>query len=194
MPLDLAVSMVSVDDVLLELGQTDADHLRIERLINEASHRIEAFCDRPFKARDVVVTLDGNGDNMLSLGGPVQRVAALTFLSQSAGVANTDVLAADYIVNPRRGIIYYSGGFPSGFQNVQIVCRIGEDPINPAIKGACLDLVRHLYRQPDASDLFSEKIGDYSYTRYPRIREDKDPDIPEDVQAKLLPYKRWSFL
>lgn len=194
MPLDLAVSMISVDDALLELGQTDADHLKIERLINEASYRIEAFCDRPFKARNVVLTFDGHGESLLSLGGPVQQVITVTILSQAVGVANTDIATADYLVNPRRGVIYYAAGFPVGFQNVQVSCRIGEDPINPSIKGACLDLVKHLYRQPESSDLMSERIGDYAYSRFPKAQGDPNPDIPDDLQAKLLPYKRWSFL
>jgi hypothetical protein len=192
MPLDLQVSLVSVDDVLLELGLTESDHLRVERLINEASHRIEAFCDRPFKARNVVLRFNGNGDTLLNLGGPVQKVDTVTILSQTAGVADEDITAADYIVDARRGVIYYSAGFPHGFQNVQVVCRIGEDPVNPVVKGACLLLIRHLQAEPGASDLFSEKIGDYSYTRYPRSREERDPDIPEDIQAMLFPFKRWS--
>jgi len=195
MPYDQEYALVSVEDVLLDLGLTDTDYNQIERLVNSASRRILGFCDRPaLKARDVVLQFNGDGGPLLDVGAPIIRVQTVTILSQRAGAPDTDLAIADLIVDSSWGTIFYRGGFAPGVQNVQFVGRIGMDPVPPDLREACLALIR-FWRTTGlgASDLQSERIGDYSYTRFAPVAGDAARDLPAEVQTMIEPYKRWSF-
>lgn len=201
MPLNQVISILSPDDVILDLGLTDANYPEVERQINAASARIEVFLDKPVKARDVVLRFDGTGDPILDVG-RIVNIQTLSILSHQAGVADTNISASDYLFDQPGGRIFYRGGFPRGFQNIQLIARLGFDPVPDDIKEACLALIRFWRGTGLGGDLKSERIGDYEYTRFTPASltpglvlgsGDAAPDLPQDIQAMLASHRRWGW-
>ena len=189
MPLDTSLAILNVDDILQELGATEDDYLKVERLLNAASDRLERFCNTKFKKRSAItLTLNGNGQALLDLGAPILSVTSVTIEDQV-------VPATDYKVLATRGQLYYENTWPIGVQNIVVACSLGYDPVPHPITEACMFLVREWFERP-STEYQSEKIGDYSYTRSDRVRrplEDQDPDLPMVVKSLALPFRRWSF-
>lgn len=190
MPQDTAISLVDLDLLMAELGASDDDYVRIERLANSASARILRACNRVIKAREVTLTLDGDGGALLDLGAPIVSVTSVTMDGQAL-VAGTPTDPQDYLIHKARGQLVRQGGWNEGVGNITVVTTIGEETVPHDLQQAAHLLVRHWHQTTD-SDLQSERIGDYSFSRFaPGIGQ--AGDLPPDVQSLIEPYRRWTF-
>jgi len=97
--------------------------------------------------------------------------------------------STDEFYNP--GILYYSGGFTAGHQNVFVWYTAGYTTIPYALEQACLELVKFKYDQSKRdSGLKSEKIGNvYSYTL-----ADLKNALPDDLLSQLQLFRRVDIL
>lgn len=182
MPLDQKVAIVDPDEAIEELKLADADYRRVERLVNMASVRLERVCNTVFRRRTITRTFEGDGTPILDLGGPIIAVNWVTI----DGVVEP---AKDYTVDKEGGRVIRTGGWPVGIRNVAADAVMGWDPIPHEVVEACLALVRRS-ASAAAGDLKAERIGDYSYERFdPR----GESDVPDDVEALVLPFRRWRF-
>lgn len=185
MPLDHTVAIVDPDDVLAELGLDDSSYTRIERLVNAASARLERTMNTVFRARDITRVFDGGGYPALDLGGPIVQGTAVTVLID--GVAEP---ATGYTVDYPAGRLVRGAGWPVGLRNIAVTAKLGYDPIPHEAVEAVIAFAKHLYRTSASGDLKSERLGDYSYERFEPSGEG---DLPADVEALVLPYRRWRF-
>lgn len=182
MPLDREIAIVDPDDALQELGLGDDQYQRVERLVNMASARLERVCNTVFRRRTVNRTFDGDGTPILDLGGPIIGVNWVTI----DGAVDP---AANYTVDKEGGRVVRRGGWPVGIRNILSDAVMGYDPIPHEAVEACLALVRRSVSAA-SGDLKSERIGDYAYERFePR----GEGDVPDDVEALVLPFRRWRF-
>lgn len=181
MPLDPAVAILDPDDVLAELKLDDSEYARIERIVNAASARLERAANTVFRTRAVTKTFDGDGTPVLDLPGPA---IAVHWVTVDGKVQD----AAAYVVDTDLGRVIATGGWPLGLRNIQVNATLGYDPVPHEVREACLLLVRRM--ASPSSDLHSEHIGDYGYTKFEPSGEG---DLPDDVEALVLPFRRWRF-
>lgn len=196
MPLDTAISLVSVDDAAQILNVEESGLIELERLINSASSRIERYCRTRFKKRTLTLTLNGPDFDLLDLGSPVVSVASVTL----GGVALT---ASDYEVLNERGQLLRSGGWtdpigsrPQGIKNVVVSGDFGWDPVPHEVITALYMIMRVRLNRVGSEGLQSESIGDYSYTRFGQTAVTQSvgaEDIPEEARHILDPYVRQSL-
>lgn len=181
---DNSIIMVSVDDALIELGASESEYVRVERLVHAASARLEAFCCTIFKKREVTKIMDGPASVVLDLGAPILKVTSV----KVDGVALAEV--TDFLVLPERGELYRAAGWGAALRSIAVEAELGYDPIPHPAQQACMMLVR-TWHQDKGSDLQGETISGYSYTRFPKDTARGDSDVPPDVQALVLPFRRW---
>lgn len=200
MALDENVAVISVDEALLALGLGENDHNRVERLINYASARVERYCHTRFRKRSLVLTLSGPDFEMLDLGSPV--VSLSNGGVGSVKVGGVALLTTEYTLLKERGQIYKSGGWSGGedpisgaggLLNVEVSGDFGWDPVPFDVQEAVLIIIRGKVSRPGGEGLQSERIGEYSYSRFaPGGAGSAVPnDIPEEARALLDPYVRY---
>jgi hypothetical protein len=186
-PLDTAIAILDPDDVLLELGLSEAEFSRVERLVNAASARLERYCNTIFRAREVTRVLSGSPHPLLDLGAPIVSVSSVTIDGQP-------LVSSDYRVLAARGELYRDGGWATysalsggvGVNNVTVVATLGYEPIPHDVQEACLLLVRYWREQAGRLGLASERVAEYAYERLPARG-----DLPDEVRALVEPYRRW---
>lgn len=187
MPLNTAIVFLNMDDVMYFLGAPDEDYFRVERLVNAATARVEAFCQRKFKKRTETVTLDGSYTPLLDLGAPIVAISAVS-------IDGTVQATTDYTILANRGQLLRYGGWGYLAQSVVISGTFGYETVPDDVQEATLALVRFWYKGSGAGNegLKSESIGEYSYERFdPAVGG--SADIPVEVQDLLSPYRRWRF-
>ena len=194
MALDETINVVGVDNVMLELKLGEEKHATIERLVNVASRRLEKYCNTVFKAREITRVLNGPDFPLLDLGGPIISVTSVT--------VGVDVLSVDdYEVLNVRGQLYRSAGWSGGgspitgvggLNNVEVEAVLGYEPIPYEVVEAAIILIRGWVERPGSEGMQSERIGDYSYTRFNRDAATVSArgTMPEEVLDLLEPYVR----
>lgn len=71
----------------------------------------------------------------------------------------------DWQLDEPEGIIYFSGGFPKGFNNIYVDYNGGFETIPADLEQIAISIVGDIFNSRDINkNLKSEKIGDYSYT------------------------------
>ena len=84
------------------------------------------------------------------------------------------------------GIIFYIGGFTSGWQNVFVDYTAGYTTAPAALEMACLELVKYKYDQLQHDrSITTERLGDYGYTL-----ADLKKGLPEDMVDELSLFKK----
>lgn len=185
MPLDQAIVFVDPDDALEELGLDDSQLARVERLLNTATSRLERALNTVLKPREFTRRFSGGAGPVLDLGGPILAVHNVTV----DGVVQDP---AGYTVDGSQ-IILEQYGWPIGFLNVVVTCRLGWDPIPHEARDAVVAYVRRLHAVTGSGDLRSERIGDYSYERFGPGENAGSADLPDDVEAMVGHLRRWRF-
>lgn len=173
-------------------GNTTFDAL-ITRLVNEASGRIETFCDRKLKQRTGIIEFqDGFAQDRILLDQwPATKPTELWI--DSSGLF-TDVAnkldAADYALDvSARGegigvVLTNRCFFPRGTKNIKAIYDGGFAVIPDELEGACIWTVQFLYNMRNDLSVGVETKGkNQENTTY---RE----DLPKYVQDTLLAYKR----
>lgn len=165
----------------------------ITRLINEASGRIETFCDRKLKQRTGIVEIqDGFAQDRILLDQwPATKPSELWIDSTGLFTDATRLLdPSDYGLDvSARGegigvALLNRSFFPRGIKNIKAVYDAGFVTIPDELEGACLWTVQFLYSmRNDLSVGLQTKGKNQENTTY---RE----DLPKYVTDTLLAYKR----
>jgi len=97
-----------------------------------------------------------------------------------------------YEVDANTGIVHYSSGFDTGFNNIFVTYTGGFSAIPDTIKQACCELVKFKFDQSKLDqNLKSESMGDYSYARVdPFTKEGLIKVLPPDLLQELNLFKR----
>lgn len=92
-----------------------------------------------------------------------------------------------------RGMLYYSGGFPLGHQNIIVKYTAGYATTPADLEQICIDLMNTYYlsRKTD-STVKSEKLGDHSIA-YSDEGGGGARDIPQHIAKRLAPYMKWRY-
>jgi len=121
--------LTTIERVKRELAITelkdDADTL-ITELIESVSRMVEDYCNRIFVYGEYTEIFNGEGQNRIYLKGfPVYEIKSIKINGEEI---------TDYEKNLQIGEIYYSKGFPFGYQNIEITYTTGYDIENPSYK------------------------------------------------------------
>lgn len=94
----------------------------------------------------------------------------------------------EYQVYENQGRIYYSGGFPSGHNNITIRYVAGYSTMPNNLVQICIDLVNSYYQnRGTTTGVKSEKLGDHSIA----YAEEGSERLPKDIMQRLAPYAKW---
>ena len=103
-----------------------------------------------------------------------------------------DERLAGYITDLDVGSIYYSGGFPTGFQNVYVDYTAGYSTIPGDLEQTAIEIITNVYKSRSINtQLDSEKIGDYSY----KVAQTTGSisNMIADKALDLAPYKKMRY-
>jgi len=196
MPLDEIISIVRVNDVILEIGNVpETDYVKVEAMLNAASRRLETLCNTLFKTRTITRRMIGSSYPNLDLGAPIQSITSVVLNGQALVEGN------DYYSEMDQGLLVRLSGwsgstFTADPRNVEVTAVLGWDPIPYDVQLACKLLVKHWYQGFGRdSTLRSEKFTEYAYERFAPSQEGNPNtgDLPEEVRSLALPYRRWNF-
>lgn len=160
----------------------NGDDTLIELYINAISNFIENWTGRKFLKDDYTVKLNGAGNsNRLYLNvSPIASVA-------SVKIDNVLMPSLDYLAYNDEGYLHYSGNWPKGNQNIEVVYNGGyvlsgegrNTP--PELELATLKILGAVFNKREAEGASSSSSGGMN-TNYASAMSD-------DVKALLRPYK-----
>lgn len=176
-------------------GNTDFDNL-INRLIGEATRRIETYCDRFLEQRLAVEEFqDGFAQNRILLNQwPAVKPSEL-WIDGSGEFTDTDkkLDPSEYDLDlsaKGEGIgVVLKGGcyFPNGIKNIKVVYDCGYATIPEDLEGACLWTVQFLYETRTNLSVSVETKGKNQENITYR------GDLPAFVKETLNIYKRFEW-
>jgi hypothetical protein len=166
----------------------------IKRFINEATGRIETFCDRKLKQRTGIVEIqDGFANDRILLDQWPATKPTQLWIDPTGLFTDTtyQLAAADFALDVSargEGIgVVLTGNcrfFPRGTKNVKAVYDGGFATIPDELEGACLWTVAFLYDMRNNQSVGKETVGkNQENTTY-------RSDLPDYVMTTLLAYKR----
>jgi hypothetical protein len=191
-PYALTTLAAAKEQLGIPTGNTSFDAL-VTRFINEATGKIETFCDRKLKQRTGIVEYqDGFANNRLLLDQwPAQKPTELWIdnsglFTDTAKKLDTSEYALDLSARGEGiGVVLPSKCFfPRGTRNIKVVYDAGFITIPDELEGACLWTVSFLYDMRDSKSIGVETRGKNQENI--NYRE----DLPKYVQDTLLAYKR----
>lgn len=158
-------------DVKEELKITGtADDEFLTDLINRVTDFIEHYCDRRFKAT-TYTNEEYSGDGTIYLvprNWPINSIAKIDKRASDLNEDDWDEIDSEYyhIVQPGREKIFKIGGFSLGTNNYRITYNAGYTTIPHDLVTVVHDLVKKYYNDRLGSQMRSESLGEYSYTRF----------------------------
>jgi hypothetical protein len=165
----------------------------ITRFINEATGRIETFCDRRLKQRTGIIEIqDGFAQNRIMLDQWPASLPSQLWIDPTGLFTDPQYqLAADKFaldVSARGegiGVVLTKGCyFPRGTKNIKAVYNGGYAVVPDELEGSCLWYVQFLYEVRSERTIGLESKGkNQENTTY-------RGDLPDFVQNTLLAYKR----
>lgn len=168
----------------------------VTRFINEATSKLEVYCDRFLKQRiGVVEYQDGFAQNRLLLDQwPAVKPTELWIDCSGEFTDVTKKLATtDYALDlSARGegigvVLTKSSFFPKGIKNIKIVYNAGFAVVPDDLEGACLWTVQFLYNMRGTESVNIEAKGkNQENTTY------RD-NLPAFITETLLAYKRFEW-
>ena len=159
----------------LNIDHSD-DNALLEKLIDYHTAAIEEYCAHDFTQAEQTEYLDGGQIDLIVQKLPIASVTSIADTEDSDALADSD----DYDFDPNAGLIYLkhdneigsSGNWSTGRRRRKVIYQAGHDGAPDDVKLATLKLIVADYSRRD-SGVKSEKIGDYSYTRF----DDWSPDV-----------------
>lgn len=183
---DLITAADVFDPALLRRSDLDV-------LVADACGLVVDHCHWPILRETVVERHDGRGRPRVWLRRrPVESVAGVEVdgspLDNTDGQAWTfDPETGELRRGPPWGDPRFAPAFPHGLGNVAVSYTGGHASTPPAVRRACLVLVKHLADATRSTGLLrSERIGDYSY----ELADPGGGGLPEVVQRLLFHYVR----
>lgn len=157
----------------------------VERLIDQATARMELYTKRKLKARDYTdVQLDGNSRDYLLLPEyPVNSIVSVNVDSSRTFGDATLLDSSDYIVDSEAGIIrLFSGLFPGYRGSVLVSYNAGiasTSQFCPMLEGGCLETVQWLKTR------YAGGIGKRTETNADGMSVGYEIDLPVNVRSML---------
>lgn len=172
----------------------DEEQDKYQTLINQASSRIEAFCNRSLKATDYTTTaaliLDGSGtDTLIVPHFPVNSITKLYVDTSRAFAATSEIASTEYVLYSRQGLItLYDSRFPAKPACVKLECNAGyaaTDADWQIIQSACYELVKWMAGRFGAIGF----IGMRSQTNADGMNTSWETEMPMNIKAMLEPFR-----
>jgi len=166
-------------------GYLDDEQAAVERLIDQATARMELYTKRKLKARDyAAVHIDGTGRDYLLLPEyPVNSIVSVNIDSTRAFDSETALESTDYSVDSDSGILrLFSGTFPAAFDAVLVSYNAGYSAtcqLYPMLEGACLETVQWLKTR------YAGGIGKRTETNADGMSVGYEIDLPVNVRSML---------
>lgn len=189
----LPYALGTLDDVLKYLADvptpTGGDLQMVNRIINSATLRVEAYCRRVFLTRSITEYHDGKGNLRLYLRNqPVLTVTQIDWLDYQ-GTSMASYTGSDLVVDDTHGIVTLSNGgsFATGMRNwkVQYTASYASlttvpDPVVLAFFKLCKQYYMDWQHQKD--DITSQTI-DGQTTFFENAK------MPNRIASLLKPYQ-----
>ena len=169
------MSLITISDIELRYSTTIVGTSTEELytyLIDAVQEKAEAICNRNFDETEYTERLDGNGQfDLLLPEYPVVSVDSIQTVDTDGSVTDT-FLSTDYVIDNVNGSIFYKYGFPKGRYNIKVVytagygTESGSYAVPEDLKETLLQMIEQTKTTIiKSSDLKSESLGDYSYTK-----------------------------
>ena len=180
------------DHLGIPTGVTTFDDL-VKRFINEATGKIEVYCDRKFKQRTGIVEYqDGFANNRILLDQwPCTKPSELWvdptgLFTDTSYKLDVSKYALDTSARGEGiGVVLLNGcTFPRGIKNIKAIYDGGFATIPDELEGACLWTVGFLYDMRNNKSVGVQTSG--KNQENVTYRE----DLPKYVQDTLMAYKR----
>jgi len=183
----LDVGLTSLDNLKkalqIEAGNIENDEL-LSSMIVRASALVEAYLQRRL-LRDTYTgqRLNGSGSCYLFTPQyPIASVSEIKIYSTPIDAEQSDGDGGYFLSNADAGEIYYPGGFPSGVGNVRISYVAGFSHVPEDIEQAVIELCTLWYEHGEPGVVSESQAGvSFQYAQ---------DAIPEDIKAKLRPYRK----
>jgi hypothetical protein len=192
----------------LAITAGSSEEIIFNNFANSVINNMEYFCSRKLKEKEYSSTDEEDEDFTIFDGiqgttfwFPTYPISELTLFSIS-GVTISPSTAFDdstgYFLNKKMGKLVYFGGFDYGYlQNIKADYTGGynsESLEYAELQVLSYEMISDLYNnknESNNSELISEKIGGYSYTRAKPKELEKYQGMFPDVFSKLYKYKRF---
>ncbi len=216
-----ANALITVEQLEKELGLVAASQTeKVEAAINEASSRIEDYCDRKlFFTAGIVEKVAGFGSFKLRLDRPpIVALTTITFVESDVDLTNVDIRAEEGILyrpgvwtwtapiligatneflageERERFTVTYDGGFVTPPQAVSAPPQTLPESIVRAAKSLATKIFRQFGRDPSISE---ERLGDWR-VKYSGVAGTagslaSETGLPDSIRAALDHYKRPVF-
>ncbi len=166
-------------------GYLNDEQTLVEKLIDQATARMELYTKRKLAARDYdAVQLDGTGRDYLLLPEyPVNSIESVNLDSSRTFGDATLLDSSDYIIDSDAGIIrLFSGVFPGYRGSVLVSYNAGfasTSQLYPMLEGGCLETVHWLKTR------YAGGIGKRTETNADGMSVGYEIDLPVNVRSML---------
>jgi hypothetical protein len=155
-------------------------------LINAVSARANTLTRRKLKSRAYVITLDGNGSDVILLPEyPVTGVAELRIDTAREFGDETIIDLGDYEVYDGDGRLWYPAGFPRARRSVKVSYTAGYINVPEDLQLAVVEAVAYTWKRMRSKSVgaLSVSTGDGMTTQY-------EPELPTSAYKAFLAYRR----
>lgn len=181
----MAVDLTTWATVQTRFSLDASDETEIERLISLASVRAETVTNRVLGAADVTRYYDGNGRDLLDLREyPVNSVTSV-HVDQDMDFEAEDAVT-DYKVLTDLGMLYRSGGWTAGTQNIKVVANVGYSTVPEDLEESVIQLVGYWHQSTSVTYLEGDTGTPESYQN----QYTGQMDIPFQVHRIWSEYRR----
>lgn len=146
-----------------------ADDDLIEDLIDRVTQLFETYCGiTSFKAADYTEYIDGQSDKYIfPKNTPINSVTSIHDDTDWVWGANELLDASDYRIVDEKYVVYNSGVFSLGEQNIRIIYNGGFTTIPLDLKQACIEEVMTRYKHRKDMDVIqkSQEDGNVTYNQ-----------------------------
>jgi len=169
-------------------------------ILDGATELIENYCKRNFESAERTELYDGQGDDIIFL-----RSIPITDLGDviitDANDDTTTIDAANFEIDLESGFIQFAYTndstwctFPIGVQNVSVTYTAGFATVPDIVQDACIKVALNMYAMASGNRnpaYKSEKIGDYSYTKFTKsdLGGSNNGVMSQEIKEMLEPYR-----
>ncbi len=175
-------------------GTSDEDkYYMLRQAVQDAA---DSICNRKLEEDTYTEIHDGNGNNELYLNNyPITSITAVEYGDTFGGSTRTALDTSDYLRDDELGRLvfqFYSTELPQVFSVSYTAGYTADDPSSGGtipydLKLVLMEEIENRFNKIFTScDIKSEKLGDYSYTKYSVSEMDSTSIFAE----KLTPYRK----
>lgn len=194
------MSIINISDLELYLQKTitgTSDEDKYDFLIIAIQDLAESICNRKFDATNYTEIQDGTGTSEIYLDQyPINSITSVNYGWVWNSGTRTEIVSGDYLSYADTGRLAFSFNTIEDNQVFEVVYNAGWSQADPSnISDAPYDLKMILMDQIEgtfqkeftSSDIKSENLGDYSYTKFSASEKSTNSDT-SIFSAKLNKY------